>query len=113
MTDTDPFFCTYSGRCISVTNPDPSQIVIEDVARALSNIRRFGGHAHAPLTVAQHSVRVSYLCAHEDAYVGLLHDAQEMVVGDQISPIKKRIAGFKEDCQTNSLKPCTMRTWLR
>ena len=90
MTDSDSFMVTWSGRCISNSNPDPSQIVVEDVARSLANVRRFGGHAHSPLVVAQHAVRVSYLCPPGLAWYGLNHDNHEMITGDGLSPMKTK-----------------------
>lgn len=90
MISFDSFMITWSGRCISDRDPDLSQIVVEDVARSLSNVRRFGGHAHAPLVVAQHAVRVSYLCPPGLEWYGLNHDNHEMITGDGLSPMKTR-----------------------
>lgn len=92
MSDT---FCTYTGRTVSVVDPKPSDICLEDIARALSRVQRFGGHTHKPYSVAEHSVLVSYLCKPENALVGLFHDASEAYVGDVISPLKGNIPAYK------------------
>jgi len=77
-----------SGRLFDPLNPDPDLIDIRDVAHALSNICRFGGHSERYYSVAEHSVHVSYACAPTDALWGLLHDAPEFGLGDMCSPLK-------------------------
>lgn len=79
---------TFSGRKIYVLNPDPNEIVIEDIAHALSLITRFGGHTTRFYSVAQHSIYVSQICESRDALWGLLHDATEAYIGDIPKPIK-------------------------
>lgn len=84
---------TVSGRKIDVSNPDPSTIVIEDIAWALSRMPRFSGHSipYVPYSVAQHCVRVAEDL--EDSgpriqLLGLLHDAAEAYINDLPSPVK-------------------------
>lgn len=84
---------TASGRSYDFLAPDPSQIVLEDVAHALGNICRFAGHTRSFYSVAQHSVFVSKVLEAwgEPAAVcraGLLHDAHEAYVWDAPAPIK-------------------------
>lgn len=81
-------FNTCTGRTIDLKDPDPASIHIEDIARALSRICRFGGHSSAFYSVAQHSVLVAYFLPHNVRAQGLLHDASEAYLGDVIKPLK-------------------------
>jgi uncharacterized protein len=85
------WFITATGRRLFVFDPDPEQICIEDIAHALSNICRFGGHTREFVSVAQHSVFVSELVPKKHARAGLLHDATEAYLGDVIRPLKLAI----------------------
>lgn len=84
-----PWIQTFTGKRFNPLNPVIEAIAIEDIAHALSNICRFTGHCSDFYSVAQHSVLVSYLCNHEHALYGLLHDASEAYCQDIASPIKK------------------------
>mgnify|MGYP003910789045 CR=1 FL=1 len=85
-------------------DPDPEQLDAGDIARALANLSRFGGHTRAFYSVAQHSVIVSQLVEErggdaEDAFAALMHDATEAYLGDMPHPIKHRSplgAAFKD-----------------
>lgn len=79
---------THSGKEFWPLSPYLDQIMIEDIAHALSMQCRFGGHTKAFYSVAQHSVIVSEQCYPEDALWGLLHDASEAYIGDVIRPLK-------------------------
>src|ERR1019366_9954250 len=79
---------TYSGVRFKPLDPDPA-VGISDIAHALANQCRFGGHSSAFYSVAQHSVRVSEICAAEDALWGLLHDASEAYLVDVPAPLKQ------------------------
>ena len=99
-----PYLQTVSGRWLNPFDPDPDQIDIGDIARALSNQCRFGGHCRAFYSVAQHSVLVSELVEQrggdvEDVFAALMHDAAEAYLGDMPHPIKHRSplgAAFRE-----------------
>lgn len=87
---------TNSGQQIALLDPKPEMIHIEDIAHALSNICRFGGHTFLHYSVAQHSWAVSQIVPEQDALCGLLHDATEAYIGDMVSPLKHAIPKFKE-----------------
>ena len=99
-----PYLQTVSGRFVNPFDPDPEQLDAGDIARALANLSRFGGHTRAFYSVAQHSVIVSRLVEErggdaEDAFAALMHDATEAYLGDMPHPIKHRSplgAAFKE-----------------
>lgn len=99
---------TFSGRFLRPLEPDPGEIQLTDIAHALSNICRFGGHTREFYSVAQHSVLVSRRAAalaadslgaaplsfrlelgRNAATLGLLHDATEAYIGDAIWPLKR------------------------
>ena len=86
---------TYSGRAFRPLSPDPADVDPEDIAHALSNICRFGGHSRKFLSVAQHSCVVAdaVAAAGGDAAErrwALLHDASEAYLGDLPHPLKHR-----------------------
>src|SRR3954454_14539943 len=99
-----PYLQTVSGRFVNPFEPDPEQLDIADIARALANVCRFGGHCRSFYSVAQHSVIVSELVEQrggdvEDVFAALMHDASEAYLGDMPHPIKHRSAlgaAFKE-----------------
>jgi hypothetical protein len=101
----DGYFQSASGKACYVLAPEKSDINIHDIAVSLSRIARWGGRTMThrdtaygrryitesmrPLSVAQHSVIVSYLA--DDALAGLMHDSAEAYLGDVISPLKRVI----------------------
>ena len=99
-----PYLQTVSGRWVNPFDPDPEQLDPGDIARALANQCRFGGHSRVFYSVAQHSVIVSQLVEErggdaEDAFAALMHDATEAYLGDMPHPLKHRSplgAAFRE-----------------
>lgn len=90
-------WCTsYTGKRFYPADARPRDVDVRDVAHALSQVCRFGGHTPVPYSVAQHSVIVSYTCKPEHALIGLMHDAPEAYVGDLMSAVKKSVHGFRE-----------------
>lgn len=88
---------TYTGVAFDPLNPDPSKISLEDIAHALSNICRYTGHTCRFYSVAEHSVRVSWLTRRMKVLdlspeqmerEGLMHDAFEAYLMDLANPIK-------------------------
>ncbi len=78
---------TRSGRAVDPFNLTVDDVVIEDIAFALSNIGRYNGHVEF-YSVAQHCVNVSKIVATPQA---LLHDAWEAYAGDFARPVKLRL----------------------
>lgn len=78
---------TWTGRKFWPLDPRPEDVSIEDIAHALANICRFGGHCPF-YSVAQHSVLVSRLVSERLKPLALLHDAAEAYVGDMVRPLK-------------------------
>jgi 5'-deoxynucleotidase YfbR-like HD superfamily hydrolase len=83
---------TWSGLRFSPLDPDPAAIEIEDIAHALSNLCRFGGHCSVFYSIAQHSCLVSDAVDgdRETTLHALLHDASEAYLGDLPHPLKHR-----------------------
>ena len=93
--DPGPFIQTVSGRRFNPLDPDAGQVDIGDIARALSNLCRFGGNCRFFYSVAQHSCIVSDLVearGHnvETVLWALLHDASEAYLVDLPHPLKHR-----------------------
>jgi uncharacterized protein len=93
--DPGPYIQTVSGRRVNPLDPSPEDIDVHDIAVALSNQCRFGGHTRRYYSVAQHACIVSDQMlargssAH-DALWGLLHDASEAYLVDLPHPLKHR-----------------------
>jgi len=90
-----PYLQTVSGRFFNPFEPDLEQLDPGDIACALANLCRFGGHCRPFYSVAQHSVIVSRLVEErggdaEDVFAALMHDAAEAYLGDMPHPIKHR-----------------------
>lgn len=90
----DGVFNTKNGTLINLMKPEENHYCIKDIANALSNICRFGGHVNEFYSVAQHSILVSYMVPKSLALEGLLHDATEAYLGDMIKPLKNRIPTY-------------------
>lgn len=70
-------------------DPRPDDFCIEDIAHALSNICRWGGHVDKFYSVAQHSVLVAAQARKGLQMEALLHDAAEAYTGDIPRPLKR------------------------
>jgi uncharacterized protein len=84
---------TYSGRRFSPLEPVAADVVIEDIAHALANQCRFGGHCSVFYSVAQHSCVVADVVGAldsglDDRLWALLHDASEAYLLDLPHPLK-------------------------
>ncbi len=78
-----------SGVMFYPLDPRPNEILIEDIAHNLSRLNRYNGAISCEhYSVAEHSVRVSWICPPDLRLYGLLHDAAEAYLSDLTSPIK-------------------------
>ncbi len=79
---------TFTHRKIDPLAPDPSLLVLADIAHALSMLCRYTGHTSEFYSVAEHCVHVSDLLPLEHALTGLMHDASEAYLSDLSGPLK-------------------------
>jgi hypothetical protein len=94
--DRGDWFETFTGRQFYPLHPSADDVCIEDIAHALSQLCRFGGHCIEPYSIAQHSVLVSRLCK-EQPLQGLLHDATEAFgINDCVRPAKRYLPDYKK-----------------
>ncbi len=95
------YITTYSGVHIHPLQPTQKNILIEDIAHALSLLCRGNGHVLYFYSVAQHCIncaleakargyskRVQQLC--------LLHDASEAYIADITRPLKQHLPNYLE-----------------
>lgn len=88
---------TFTGIYMNVFEPTPEMINIEDIAHALAQQPRFGGHLPQRYSVAQHSINCSYLAeTFEEKLDAIMHDASEAYLLDIPRPIKQRLTNYKE-----------------
>lgn len=84
-----------SGIFFDVLNPRAEDIHIEDIAHALSNLCRFGGHSSEFYSVAEHSVICFFGVDEPFKKHALLHDASEAYLVDIPRPIKKILPEYQ------------------
>lgn len=82
------WFQTYSGVKFFVQDPHLDDFRLVDVAHALSNMCRFGGHCRSFYSVSEHSLLVSYLLPPKLRLCGLMHDGVEGYLADLQRPVK-------------------------
>lgn len=86
---------TFSGVQFNPFEPRPEDVLIEDIAHALSNLCRFGGHCDYFYSVAQHSVYCAQMSTPKHKLALLLHDASEAYLVDMPRPIKWHLKEYK------------------
>jgi len=80
---------THSGILFNLLEPEPDDILIEDIAVHLSRIARWNGGTRRFYSVAEHCCRCCDNASNiDDKLMMLLHDAEEAYWGDIISTVK-------------------------
>lgn len=97
---------TYSGRQFWPLDPRADEVDIDDIAHHLAMLCRFTGACRRFYSVAEHSVKVSYVATTQltDKRLvlrALLHDAAEAYCNDIARPVKRNILGYDDIEQAN------------
>jgi hypothetical protein len=78
---------TYLGKTVDLLAPDECQIDPRDIAHALSQICRHGGHTRKFYSIAQHSCIVADLAPDEHKLTALLRHATKAYFGEMVWPL--------------------------
>ena len=92
----DQWISLLSGGQFNYNRPEESDVTLDDLASALSNICRFSGHLPAFYSVAQHLVNTSRIVDPRFAFDALMHDTAEAFTNDLPTPLKWALPIFKE-----------------
>jgi len=92
----DQFIALLSGARFNYNKPEESDVTVEDIASALSNVCRFSGHLPRFYSVAQHLVNTSRIVSDDQAFTALMHDTAEAFTNDLPTPLKWALPIFKE-----------------
>lgn len=92
----DQWIGLLSGAQFNYNRPEESDVTLEDLASALSNICRFSGHLPIFYSVAQHLVNTSHIVDNSYAFDALMHDTAEAFTNDIPTPLKWALPVFKE-----------------
>lgn len=85
---------TFTGCQFYPMDPRPEEMHAEDIAHALGNICRYGGHVDRFYSVAEHCVLMSHAVEPQHSLWALLHDATEAYVGDMVRPLKQHMPDY-------------------
>jgi 5'-deoxynucleotidase YfbR-like HD superfamily hydrolase len=92
----DQWISLLSGTTFNYNKPEESDVTIEDIASALSNVCRFSGHLPRFYSVAQHLVNTSHIVSKPNRFTALMHDTAEAFTNDIPTPLKWALPVFKE-----------------
>lgn len=92
----DQWIGLLSGAQFNYNRPEESDVTLDDLASAVSNICRFSGHLPCFYSVAQHLVNTSRIVPVGLEYDGLMHDTAEAFTNDLPTPLKWALPIFKE-----------------
>lgn len=92
---------TFSRVRFTPLNPKKEDILVDDIAHALSLMTRANGHFPEFYSVAQHSIfcceeAIARGYSNRVALACLLHDASEAYMADIIRPVKKHLSQYLE-----------------
>ena len=96
LNNADGFIRTYTGKSFSILSPNLDDIIIEDIAHALSLQCRWNGHINNFYSVAEHSIWCANHVDKKFKLAALLHDSAEAYTSDLPKPLKVKIAQFNE-----------------
>lgn len=104
---------TFTGRQFWPLEPDPADVVIEDIAHHLARKCRFNGATRRFYSVAQHSVLVAESLVGRGVGVqllGLLHDAAEAYLPDVARPYKSQcwVGDLRFDAAENEIRAAVL-----
>jgi len=90
-----------TGTTLNFSEPDKSDITIDDISHGLAHTCRFAGHTKTFFTVSQHSLLVEAIVAEaggttEERMIALLHDAPEAFMGDCPTPLKDLLPFYRK-----------------
>lgn len=94
---------TYTGLYFDYDDPQPEQVCLSDIARALSFTARFGGHSKRFLSVAEHALLCHALVSEavpnrpDLQLAALHHDSHEAYLGDVPTPLKRTLEAAAPD----------------
>lgn len=93
---------TLSGSMFDFDTPRAEDVTVQDIAIALGNTCRFGGHVTQYYSVAEHAVMVYRLvrdagCRPELCLAALHHDSHEAYLGDVPTPLKRKLKALLPD----------------
>jgi hypothetical protein len=88
---------TRSGVKFYTLDPRPDEVRLDDIAFALGNVPRWGGHCYF-YSVAQHAVECALLALNRgvDAFQMLHHDDSEAYLGDMPRPVKRGLPDYRK-----------------
>lgn len=92
----DQWISLLSGGRFNYNRPEESDVTLDDIATALSNICRYAGHLPYFYSVAQHLVNTSRIVPSEHAFTALMHDTAEAFTNDLPTPLKWALPVFKD-----------------
>lgn len=85
------------GKLYNLLDLQPEDLTIDDLARSLAMVPRFGAQTIYPYSVATHSCLVSDLVSEDLAFDAICHDLTEGTgINDMPQPIKVHDATYKE-----------------
>lgn len=103
---------TVTGKFVDVTDPQPDQIDINDIAWGLSRLPRFAGHTitEVPYNVAQHSLLVADIT--DELLLGI-YDKPPIEIQEAIDEIQRKASACVfEGCYDDARKMSVLKALL-